>query len=467
MKGTPRLGRLVTAISLPVASALTGCATAAHTPASAGASPVAQDVERGPRVRIWTTDELSSLSRVRPVIRLEDDAYVVVVNVGLDGYANVIFPESPDDDGFMRGGRTYRLPSFFPGFANHFYRSRYGRLYNATSAYDDIYDRYAGYVFVIASWRPMHFQVTEALGLWDDYRLAAHERQLEPYVVMHDYAQKFASGRGDYTARFARYAAFAGGFANRSSLASCLLYAPGFGYFPSWTLHTIGSWWFPLYGFAYRGTPRCGYGVSLAFNTARPVRGTVVTPPVSPTPTPGQPKPAPRPRTEPSEPDERDDDKDRNARPKTRRERVRQRAADEETVVDVNRETRAAQRRGEGPRRAVNRGRADYGWARESAAERYGGASGRATRRPADYDSDAHARASGSRTESSHGERARSEPRASEPRRDPSPRAEPARAAPRSEPRQEPRAQPAPAPRAEPAARSEPRGERQPKPAQR
>jgi hypothetical protein len=273
MKGTPRLVKALTTIALPLAAALSGCATAARGTATGAAAP--QEVsDRGPRVRIWTTEEFSSFSRVRPVIRLEDDAYVVVVNVGLDGYANVIFPESPDDDGFMRGGRTYRLSSFFPGFANHFYRSRYGRLYNAVSAYDDIYDRYAGYVFVIASWRPMHFEVTEALGLWDDYRLAAHEQQLEPYAVMQQYAQRLVSGRGDYTARFARYAAFGGSFASRGSFASCAVYGPLLGYFPSWIFNTVGSWWIPLYGLGYEGAGRrCGYGFGLALNTTRPIRG--------------------------------------------------------------------------------------------------------------------------------------------------------------------------------------------------
>src|SRR3712207_1865705 len=171
MIGSPRLFRLLK-LSAPALVA-SGCATMAGRRVGderAGAALLGDpgaaraEAERGPRVRIWTTDEGSGLSRLRPVIRLDDDAYVIVVNVGLDGYANVLFPESPDDDGFMRGGRTYRLEHFFPGFANHFYRTQYGRLHNATAAYDDIYDRHAGYVFVIASWRPMQFQLTEAMG---------------------------------------------------------------------------------------------------------------------------------------------------------------------------------------------------------------------------------------------------------------------------------------------------------------
>src|SRR3712207_3843996 len=132
MTGTSRLPRLVTTVALPFTAALAGCATMGTLPDPRGADPSELADERGPRVRIWTQDELNSFSRIRPVIRVEDDAYVIVVNVGLDGYANVVFPESPDDDGFMRGGRTYRLSNFFPGFANNFHGSSYGRLYNAT-----------------------------------------------------------------------------------------------------------------------------------------------------------------------------------------------------------------------------------------------------------------------------------------------------------------------------------------------
>src|SRR5918992_5752706 len=109
-----------TAAVLPFLAVLSACATTGAARTSGPAAPLDRAEERGPRVHLWTTDEFGSRDRVRPAFRLEDDAYVIVVNVGLDGYARVIFPESPDDDGFMRGGRTYRLPAFFPGFANTF-----------------------------------------------------------------------------------------------------------------------------------------------------------------------------------------------------------------------------------------------------------------------------------------------------------------------------------------------------------
>src|SRR5918999_1283223 len=132
---------------LPLVALISACVTAGGLRSAGSPAEREAAVDRGPRVQIWTTDEFGTGNRIPTSFRLDDDAYVIVVNVGLDGYANVIFPESPQDDGFMRGGRTYRLPGFFPGFASHFQTSQYGRLHHAASGYDGIYDRYAGYVF--------------------------------------------------------------------------------------------------------------------------------------------------------------------------------------------------------------------------------------------------------------------------------------------------------------------------------
>src|SRR5919109_1053370 len=65
-----------TAVLLPLVAALSACATiqSASTPPSTGGPEAV--AERGPRVRIWTTDEFGTGSRVRASFRLDDDAYV-------------------------------------------------------------------------------------------------------------------------------------------------------------------------------------------------------------------------------------------------------------------------------------------------------------------------------------------------------------------------------------------------------
>jgi Domain of unknown function (DUF4384) len=461
-----------TVVLLSVVAAMSACATTqavGTAPDGPGRNAVA---ERGPRVRIWTTDEFGTGSRVRAAFRLDDDAYVAVVNVGLDGYASVIFPESPDDDGFMRGGRTYRLPSFFPGFANHFHASRYSRLYNAAAAYDGFYDRYAGYVFIIASWRPMNFAAVEEQGLWDDYRLAAHERQLEPYEVIHQFAQRLVPGRArDYSAHFARYAAFSVAFGRGGSLASCLLYGSTLGSFPWWTLHATGSWWTPYYGLGYYGAGRCPYAYGVRFATYRTRRGVGI-PPVQPATPPVRPAPPPNPGDSAARPK-------RPHRPRTpvatdggrRKPIVRVQGDEDETIIDVTRESRELARRRDrdadrtdGPvRRRRGYGAADD-WVppdrartTERTDERWDAdREPRGRRAPVDHDARTRAR-----DESSRGESARSDQRTREPRR------EPARPVEKSQPRQDTRPQPAPRsePAARPAPRPEPRGERPANPA--
>ncbi|MFN2564659.1 MAG: DUF4384 domain-containing protein [Gemmatimonadaceae bacterium] len=437
--GNGRLTHLAmrTAIVLPLLVTVSGCATAGTVRGQAVARGPESEVERGPRVRIWTTEEFASSSRVRTSFRLDDDAYVIVVNVGLDGYAHVLFPESPEDDGFVRGGRTYRLPSFFPGFATYFRGSSYRRFHNATAPYDDLYDPYAGYVFIIASWRPMHFQVAEALGLWDDYRLAVYERQLDPYVVMHDFAEQLVPGRSrDYTARFARYGAFGGGVARGGTLALCSFYGSTLGYYsPWWAWQGIGNWGVPAYGIGYYGSrSRCGYGFGYSLVGRRPIGRSVVTNPRPSTPT--HPPITSGPRARPPRQDPRDPE--RKSRP---RERARG-EAEEEEIVDLTRATRALARRGESDAGRVGRARGAL-YDSPSDWSRSGRDAGDRTGRRDTY--------SGDRTRR---ESTRDDHRASAPRRD---------ATPRSEPRQE--ARPQPAARSEPASRpAAARGERPAKP---
>ncbi|MDQ3948973.1 MAG: DUF4384 domain-containing protein, partial [Gemmatimonadota bacterium] len=416
---------------LPLLAALSACATTSSARSVGPAGDRESVVERGPRAQIWTTDEFGTGNRIRASFRLEDDAYVIVVNVGLDGYANVIFPESPEDDGFMRGGRTYRLPGFFPGFANNFRASRYARLYNATSAYDGVYDRYAGYVFIIASWRPMHFQVAEELGLWDDYRLAAHEQRLEPYAVMHRFAERLVRGRSrDYTARFARYAAFGGGFARARSFASCLAYGSGFGHMPHWVFSTLGNWWTPVYGLGFYslGGPHCGFGYGLRVVGFRPPGRPIATPPVRPTLPADSGDTATKPRRPrpPRPPVVGSDSGGRKSPPGRRRAEV---AIEEQPIIDVTNETRDLARRRDRDAdrmRRAGRGERGYqapdGWSRTERARR-------SERSDVSRDMD---RGEGARArhrapvdhERARGESSRGESRGSEPRREPPPRPE-------------------------------------------
>jgi hypothetical protein len=287
---------------------------------------------------------------------------------------------------------------------------------------------------------------------------------------MHGYASRLVPGTRDYTARFARYAAVGDRFTRAGSFAQCTLYGPVLGYAP-WWLVSAGAW-IPSYGLGYVGGSRCGYGYGYGLAAhARPIiRRPTFTRPVRP-PTAGDTATKPRvPRLRP-----RDAGRDSTER-KSRRLPPRIETEDE-TVVDVTRETRDLARRRERAMRGARDFRPPSGGERtgrewSSQRDDAGRASDRVTRTRVEHESRA-------RSESSRGEARSSEPRSSEPRshepRSSEPRAsEPRREAPqryerpepRSEPRSEPRAEPRPQPppRSEPVSRPEPRGERPRKP---
>jgi hypothetical protein len=327
-----------------------------------------------------------------------------------------------------------------------------------------VYDRYAGYVFVIASWRPMHFELSEGLGLWDNYRLAAHEERLDPYVVMHRFADQLVTGRSrDYSARFARYAAFNRGFAGQSTFASCSDYASRFGAYPSWAYFgLVNAGWVPIYGLGHYdlGGPGCGtaFGLTVVGFRPRVLPGTTQPPaPVTPPPAtnpPGDTVAVPR-----TPPAVRSDSGERKPYPRPRsggRPRTEVAADDDERIVDVTRESRRQvlrqeERELERARRALARERgyepSDDVRRSEWVRGRGDGGSERVRARSSS-DDNARVRREQPREESRPVERRESAPPRSEPRSEP-------RSAPRAEPRSQPEA------RSEP--RAEPRGEK-PKP---
>lgn len=245
------------ALPLLAAAALSACAPA-NRPATRvmgmeairatldSAGLLAQD--EGPEIRLRAEQAFGNPSNIDAVLRLDDDAYVMVVNVGPDGYARVLFPDRPGDDGFLRGGRSYRIPGFFPGFATNVANTA-GLGYHAfvpyrRSEFASPTARGPGYVFAVASPRPIDFQSVADLGLWDDFRLPLDGMMLDPrYVVRYYQDAAFGEGRlPEVTASIARYAGWIPGTTQFAS-ASCAtgnfgrLFTPvswrsGFGYGP-------------------------------------------------------------------------------------------------------------------------------------------------------------------------------------------------------------------------------------------
>src|SRR5262249_51172589 len=129
----------------------------------------------------------------------------------------------------------------------------------------DSYDGGLGYAFIIASWRPMHFERFSATGDWDSFQLADPNYMNDPRPAVYELASLLAGeNREAYTVKFARYDASTNGmgyYNAYSSLADfnygyCAGYEP-FGYasspFDTYGVRTAGAVWGE--SFYYRGRP--------------------------------------------------------------------------------------------------------------------------------------------------------------------------------------------------------------------
>ncbi len=109
--------------------------------------------------------------RVRIYYRVSHDAFVSIFQINTDGFARLVYPASPDEDGFTRGGRDYRL--LLP-------QSPYWYVDDAPGV---------GYYFVVASPTPFdftHFPYSFSEGGWDLSRVGQNI-YTDPYVAMDDF----------------------------------------------------------------------------------------------------------------------------------------------------------------------------------------------------------------------------------------------------------------------------------------
>src|SRR5262245_21503899 len=164
--------------------------------------------QEGPRVSIHA--ELSSFAssrRVRTRFRLDADAYVVVGPLGPDGVVRIIFPNDPSDNGFVQGGKTYRMPEISAGYLDLYrWRSSNYSMFRSSSAQHDSYDAGYGYVFVIAAWRPMRFDHFSESGGWNSFEIADEVDLRDPRPAIYELATLLTGeNREAYTVKFANY----------------------------------------------------------------------------------------------------------------------------------------------------------------------------------------------------------------------------------------------------------------------
>ena len=148
-------------------------------------------------------DNTNGTRLVRANFHLDDDAYIVVGHIDADGVLRIEFPDTPIDNGFARGHASYQTAQFFAGFAGQ-YRARFTTGLNRSANTYDSYDGGTGFVFVIASWQPMHFEKFSTDGHWDSFELTDADYLTNPRPAVNELASLLAGTNSSaYTIKFA------------------------------------------------------------------------------------------------------------------------------------------------------------------------------------------------------------------------------------------------------------------------
>lgn len=180
-------------------------AAAACRPTTESQAPKPLKPEDGPNAYISVNYDGGLLNRsLRAVFRTEQTSYVLVGHLAGDGRIRVLFPESPDESGLIRGTKYYRtssttahydaLPSLFS-----FTRSPY----RGVGAMHDSYDGAGhGYVFIVASRTPLDYDLLYDYAGWAELEMDGYDRHHDPRFAIRSFADALTRG-AKYTLKFA------------------------------------------------------------------------------------------------------------------------------------------------------------------------------------------------------------------------------------------------------------------------
>ncbi len=134
------------------------------------------------RVAVWSDreDPYERGQGARVYLSAERASHVAVFRVDTDGRVSVLFPREPWGDTYVREPRRFEVTG-----------GRGGRSF--------VVDDYpgVGYLFAIASTRPLHFEDIARGDYWDYRAIAGGRIQGDPYVALSDLAARLAPG-GEY-----------------------------------------------------------------------------------------------------------------------------------------------------------------------------------------------------------------------------------------------------------------------------
>ena len=161
--------------------------------------------EDGPKAWISVNYSGGLLNRsLHAYFRTEQYAYVMVGHLGGDGRIRVLYPESPDEPGFVRGKTYYQAlskPAYYDAIPSLF--SFTMSPYRGAGARHDSYDgRGHGYVFMIASRTPLKYGLLYDYAGWAELEVEGYTYHHDPRYAIRDFADVLAGG-AKYTLKFA------------------------------------------------------------------------------------------------------------------------------------------------------------------------------------------------------------------------------------------------------------------------
>ena len=225
----------------------------------------------GPKAMINATYYGGMLNRqAEAVFKVEENSYVMVGHLGGDGRLTVLYPEDARETGRVQAGKWFRTshvaayydaaPQLY-SFATATYRSFGAQL--------DSYDgRGYGFIFIIASKRPLQFDRVSEFGLWNDMSVSNYRVSADPRIYVNSIAALLA-GNHAYTLKFARSTSTFAVTSYSDQLFDCA-YLSAFG-FSSWlTPYAFSSFFQPSVAFpGARGG--CGGRSAYAYGYWRPI----------------------------------------------------------------------------------------------------------------------------------------------------------------------------------------------------